>query len=93
MSGCRSAARYLLTSLEGFAGGAGTTMEGLPLVTTDTTEPQGVEDIGNTMDEVQRKHRDIYQDRRLSGLHTEGNKVLKSLTDEQGPHADTEDFK
>ena len=80
MSGCRSAARYLLASIEDFTGGI-------------SGDPEGAEAIGMTMDQVQRKHKEIYQDKRLSGLHSEGNGILKQLEEEQGPHAHTEDYK
>ncbi len=80
MSGCRSAARFLLASIEEFTGGT-------------AGEPQGAEAIGDTMDMVQRRHKDVYEDKRLAGLHNEGSGILKQLEEEQGPHAHTEDYK
>ncbi|XP_038070447.1 puratrophin-1-like isoform X2 [Patiria miniata] len=77
ISGCQSAAKFLFASMEDF---------------TMTGTPQSASEINHAMETVRHKHQDIYQDARLAGLHTEGDGILMTLRNHEGPLALTEDF-
>ncbi|XP_022092000.1 puratrophin-1-like isoform X3 [Acanthaster planci] len=77
ISGCQSAAKFLLASMEDF---------------TMTGTPQSAVEISEAIETVRHKHEDVYQDARLAGLHREGDGILATLQNQEGPLALTEDF-
>ncbi|XP_033117237.1 uncharacterized protein KIAA1755 homolog [Anneissia japonica] len=79
MSGCRSAAKYLLASIEELA-----------KMSWDGTS----DEINDLIEKVKAKHKMIYRDQRLAGLLEEGDAILKTLQDEQGTAlAGSKDFR
>ncbi|XP_071959000.1 puratrophin-1-like isoform X2 [Antedon mediterranea] len=79
MSGCRSAAKYLLGSIEELA---------------KMNWDGNSDEINDLIEKVKAKHKMIYRDQRLAGLLEEGDAILKALQDEQGTAlAGSEDFR
>ncbi|XP_041455647.1 puratrophin-1-like [Lytechinus variegatus] len=76
--GCKSAAKFLLTSVDELSRGS-------------TKAPS--EELRDTIDRLKVKHEEVYKDSRMASLHKEGDFILETLKKEEGALRQTEDFR
>ncbi|XP_071510052.1 puratrophin-1-like [Diadema antillarum] len=78
MCGCKSAAKFLLSSVDELSRGPGRASS---------------EDLRQTIERLRVKRQEVYEDTRMASLRKEGDFILETLKKEEGALRQTEDFR